>query len=441
MRVLWLCNVMLPVVSRHLNREENVREGWLSGLAEALTPKESGVELALAFPVGEDLDGLKCEVQIGEALVPCYGFYEETLHLEKQDKGLRERIAKILQEFMPDMVHCFGTEYDHTEALLDVWDSRKALVGIQGVCDAIAKAYYADLPKSVIKRVTFRDWLKKDDIQKQKEKFVLRAKRERRVIEKAKHVTGRTTLDREYVKGIRSDIVYHPMNETLRSEFYEGKWNLQQCEPHSIFVSQGDYPLKGLHYILHAMPMIMEKYPDVKLYVAGNSVVNWNNFKDKIKISSYGLYLRSLLERYDLFDKVVFTGRLSGNSMKERMMKSHLFVCSSVMENSPNSLGEAMLLGVPCVSAGIGGVPDLFEDGIDGILYEGYELSENDQGEDNEEKQLRQARQLAEAVIFVWENESKLHEYSENAKRHARDTHSPENNTKRLLEIYCEICQ
>ena len=120
--------------------------------------------------------------------------------------------------------------------------------------------------------------------------------------------------------------------------------------------------------------MILERYPDAKLFVAGNSVVNWKTLKDKIKISSYGMYLRELLKRYGLFDKVIFTGRLSGEEMKKRMLESHLFLCASAMENSPNSLGEAMLLGVPCVSAGIGGVPDLFKDEVDGIIYAGHVL-------------------------------------------------------------------
>lgn len=47
---------------------------------------------------------------------------------------------------------------------------------------------------------------------------------------------------------------YYPMNETLRSNFYTAQWNREQCIPHSIFLSQGDYPIKGLHYMLLAMP-------------------------------------------------------------------------------------------------------------------------------------------------------------------------------------------
>lgn len=63
------------------------------------------------------------------------------------------------------------------------------------------------------------------------------------------------------------------MNETLRPEFYEGRWDLNGVEPHSIFISQGDYPLKGFHFVLQAMPKILKEYPDAKLYVAGKSII------------------------------------------------------------------------------------------------------------------------------------------------------------------------
>lgn len=65
-------------------------------------------------------------------------------------------------------------------------------------------------------------------------------------------------------------------------------------------------------------------------------------------------------------------GKLTAGQMRDRYLASSLYVCCSALENSPNSLGEAMLLGMPCVSADVGGIPSMFTDGVDGILYRGF---------------------------------------------------------------------
>lgn len=45
--------------------------------------------------------------------------------------------------------------------------------------------------------------------------------------------------------------------------------------------------------------------------------------------------------------------------MIEQYLKAHIFVCPSSVENSPNSLGEAQLLGVPCIGSIAGGIPSM----------------------------------------------------------------------------------
>ena len=63
-------------------------------------------------------------------------------------------------------------------------------------------------------------------------------------------------------------------------------------------------------------------------------------------------------------------GKLSEEEMKQQFLKSNVFVCASVLENSPNTVGEAMLLGVPVVASRAGGIPDMITDGSEGLLFE-----------------------------------------------------------------------
>jgi glycosyltransferase involved in cell wall biosynthesis len=464
---------MLPAVAAHLQKEENVKEGWLSGMAALLLERreENGIELSVAFPVERGMDGFAGVVPVGNGSLSCYGFYEDTSHAERYDRRLEAGMKAILERARPDLVHCFGTEYAHTLAMARVHPApEKLLVGIQGLCGVYAQAYMADLPQEVQNSATLRDLLRRDSLRRQQRKFAARGRRETEIMRRAGHVTGRTAWDEYYAKKWNPGIRYHFLNETLRPEFYKGGWQKAACEPHRIFLSQGDYPIKGLHYLLAALPRIAARFPDVQAVVAGNSPVKASSWRGRLGLSGYGRYLRRLLREAQAQDRVAFAGKLSARQMKEQYLRSGLYVCCSAMENSPNSLGEAMILGVPCVTADVGGIPSLFCGGTDGISYRGYrdggitfyQECEMDQESDPMDRQsdrigqepggsgqepygkespplAAQAERLAQAVLEIWSAPERLAFYSENARSHARRIHDREANYRTLLGIYARI--
>lgn len=467
MRILWICNIMLPAVAERLGRESSSKEGWLSGLLDVILERreENGIELHLAFPAQEP-EAIPHKLELDRGAVFCYGFWEDTAHAERYDLALENRLRQITEEARPDVVHCFGTEYAHTLALVRAFGRpSRTLVGIQGLCAVYAEAYMADLPEKVINCVTFRDWLKKDSLRSQQQKFVERGKREMEALQLTGHITGRTDFDRFYARKWNPDAVYHPMNETLRSCFYQGSWPAEDYEPRTIFVSQGDYPIKGFHYLLAALPEIVRAFPDAKVKVAGADLTRQDSLKDRLKRSGYGRYLRELLSVEGIAQKVSFLGRLSAEEMKREYLTCGVYVCCSALENSPNSMGEAMLLGVPCVTADVGGIPNLFIHGQDGLLYKGFRsekiefynmrddigtdinrdgpleeaLSENGEKRQNSRELEGNAHRLAAAVIEIWRKPDKTRAFCENARLHAKKTHDREQNYRKMVEIYASI--
>lgn len=443
MKILWLCNMMLPVVGMHLGLETSPKEGWLSGLLnQVLADDQNRIEhLALAFPVSKGLlaaEGLtKEETSILQGSLECqgkqveyYGFYEDTARPEVYDEALEEILQELLDRCAPDMVHIFGTEYPHTLAMTRAYNRpERTLIGVQGLCSLCADAYVASLPEGVIESKTFRDVLKQDSILQQQEKFAKRGDHEREAVKNVGHITGRTQWDAYWTGKWNPKATYHKMNETLRADFYTERWDMQKAQPGAIFLSQGDYPLKGLHYMLLAMPEILARYPEAKVYVAGNSLVKSDTLKDRMKISGYGKYLKKLIRQLKLQEKVVFLGRLSAQQMKEQYLRSSAYVCCSSVENSPNSLGEAMLLGMPCVAADVGGISSLMVDGVDGILYQGFCT--------DQPLSLGQiAGNLAKAILRLWGDSAALVGYCENARNHAKITHDGKANFEKLMEIY-----
>lgn len=451
MRVLWLCNFMLPAVAQHLGQKGTNKEGWISGMAEVILKRcqDNDIQLGIAFPVPVQMDGYREILNIYGGSLTCYGFYEDTFRAENYDPALEEKMQGILEDFKPDVIHCYGTEYPHTLAMCRTCqDKQKILISIQGLCSVYANTYFADLPQKVVKSATFRDCLKKDSLQEQKRKYEKRGKNEIEAIKLAGNIAGRTEWDHFYTSEWNPKARYYHLNETLRSCFYNIRWDKEKASPQTIFLSQGNYPIKGLHYMLLALPDILKKYPNTQIYVAGDSIIRDRTWKEKIKISSYGKYLRNLIKKLKLEEHVEFLGSLTAEQMRDRYLSSSLFVCPSTIENSPNSLGEAMLLGMPCISADVGGVRSIFTAGKDGILYPGYVTRQNefdrkylgaDQRNDSETALANNAKALADAVISMWDETDKQQFFCENAANHAERNHNREENYRRMLEIYADI--
>lgn len=429
MRVLWLCNIMLPFIAKSLGQKIVIKEGWLSGLASKLmaNQEKNDITLAICFPESENRAFVKGDTSLfvkdKAQGVDYYIFREDTVHPEIYNADMEESLGAVIKDFEPDLVHIFGTEYPHTLACVKAFHRpERTLIGIQGLCSAYAKVYMADLPYAVQKKKTLRDILKKDGLIEQQAKFVKRGEYEKEALSMVGHVTGRTDFDREETKLLAPNAKYHFMNETLRSDFYNDVWNIDQIERYSLFLSQGNYPIKGLHYVIDILPEIMEAFEETVVYVAGDVITANDSIRDKIKLSSYGKFLLDQIRKNKLQDHVRFVGRLQADKMCARYLKTHVFLCPSAIENSPNSVGEAMLLGVPVVSADVGGVHNLVNDGKDGLLYP-----------------KDKPRRLKESILRIFEDDKLALSLSSNARAHALKTHDPEINYRRLLDIYHEI--
>lgn len=414
MKILWLTNVPLPEAGNLMGEKALPFGGWLINTSKVLSTLEK-VNLTISFP----FNGLdKVKLLVGKN-INYFAFPE--IKNENTEITQNKHLEEVINQVRPDIVHIFGTEFAHTLAMVNVCKSKniKTIISIQGLVSIYATHYMANLPQNIQKRYTIRDLIKQDNILQQQKKFIRRGMFEIESIKKVNHVIGRTTWDKACTKQINPNVHYHFCNETLREEFYKNTWDINKCEKHSIMLSQGSYPLKGLHFMLEAMPLILKKFPDTKLYIGGNDITKSNTLKEKLKISSYGKYIKDLIRKYNLQNNVIFTGILDEHQMCERLLKSNVFVCPSSIENSPNSLGEAMILGVPCVSSDVGGVADMLKHHEEGFVY-----------------QVDAPYMLAHYVSEIFENDELVIKFSRNAREHALKTHNPETNTKMLVDIY-----
>ena len=178
--------------------------------------------------------------------------------------------------------------------------------------------------------------------------------------------------------------------------------------------------------MLEALKDIRKFYPEVKLRVAGGVSLNDEGFKNRLRQKNYQRYLSKLIVKYNLLDCVEFLPPLKADEMKKMYLKSNVFVSPSSIENSPNSLGEAMILGVPCVSSLVGGVGNMLIDGVEGFFY-----------------QHDAPYMLAFYVMRIFETQDRQREQlvymTDAAQAHAQRLFDRRKNAEQMLEIYGEV--
>lgn len=288
----------------------------------------------------------------------------------KYNKTLEKHWKIICNQFKPDLIHIHGTEYSHGLACINACPEIKSIVSIQGLVHRCAEVYFGGLSfTDVLKNITIRDMFKLDTLFNKKHQFNKRGINEIKLIKKADAIVGRTMWDYANVKKINNTIKYYLGNEILRNKFYNNIWKIENVEVHSIFCGQGTYPIKGLHFLIKAIYIVKKTYPDVKLYIAGTNIIDRTTFKNKLKETGYARYIYKLIKKLDLEDQIIFTGCLNQKEMIEKLLKTNIYILPSIIENSSNSLCEAMIMGMPCIATTSGGTMSLLKHEEEGYLY------------------------------------------------------------------------
>lgn len=408
MRLLWLCNLMPGIVREALEGKARAGGLWVDSVLSGL--RREGESIHILCPGGENRGSLDEKVS--------YVTFREGLPYVYLPE-LKTLFGEEIRAFQPDVIHIWGTEYGHTLAMMNAAEKcgmlSHTVVSIQGLCSVIERHYTEGIPYRVCRAYTFRDLVRQDNLLQQQRKFALRGELERRALEKAQHILGRTHWDRACTAAINPQAAYHFCNETLREPFYSGQWRYENCRKHRVFASSCDYPVKGFHYLLEAFAEVSKSYPDAVLGVPGECFLT----ASRLRRTRYQKYLGELVRRYGLEDRLEFLGSLTAEEMKREYGKANVFVLPSTIENSPNSLGEAMLLGVPCVAADVGGVTDFLTGDREGKLYPSTE-----------------AYMLAYWIDQIFKMEDKAEAMGQAARSHAMKTHDPEKNLNTLLDVY-----
>ncbi len=404
MKVLWITPVMLHPVARVYNKEKTVLGGWVNALFELLG-KEDGIDLGIICPAPikdfttREIDGVRF------FLIP----QSATTEIRKD---IQSYMVEVQKEFKPDVVHVHGSEFPMGYNWILANGVKNVMISIQGLISVIAKYYLAGI-NDISSYNTLRDMIRRDSVTQQQKKFFERGKIERKLLSRVPYIAGRTYWDYSHTRALNPSSKYFKIGEILREGFRSGrKWRYEDCRRHSIFMSQGEYPVKGVHKVIEALEIVKRQYPDVTLRIAGNSPVD----KSFIRLGGYGKYLKTLIKGKGLEDNIRFLGTLGEEEMVKEYLGANLFINASAIENSPNSLGEAMMLRMPVLSSYCGGTPDLLASSPESL----YRFEEGEI--------------LACKIIEIFDKEGDV-----GIAGIEEELYDPRQNVERLLAAYSEI--
>ena len=414
MKVLWITNIIMPSVCRDINLPCSCFGGWLE--ASALSLKDR-VNLSIAtIYSGEelfikDIDGIN------------YILLPSKTKMYKYDSSLEVLWKKVKKIVNPDIVHIHGTEYPYGLSYLKACGNSNVLVSIQGLLGECAKHYFDGISKKdIFHSLSFSSFIMKQDLFSGQREFKERSLLERQMIINCENFAGRTKWDQSIVRAVNPSARYFFIGESLRKSFYTDIWDKKNCIKHSIFLSQAGYPIKGLHIFLKALVLVKQRFPDVKVRIAGPDITLAQTWKQKILQSGYARMLIKQILKFQLRDHIEFLGPLDENMMKAEYLKTNVFVCPSSLENSPNSLAEAQILGTPCIASFVGGVPDMVLHKETGFLYRFEDYSV-----------------LAAYICEIFEGQYDLDKLSKNEQELALKRHNKESIIDSMLLVYSQI--
>ena len=321
-------------------------------------------------------------------------------------------VMDIINGFRPDIIQLFGLETSFGSILNSVTEI-PVVVHVQGICLACCTKWfpmgispmkiwwYHRLPDK-IKFVTTSDFYRK---------FVALSKIERSNYAIYKYYLGRTDWDFDLTRMLAPDSKYYFCNEVLRAEFYDGNWK-PYCGGKVVLttVTNGEI-YKGFDTILHTAALLKE----------GGVSFEWNVYGVNECFGVKKAIEHSIGKRF--FEcNVYFRGKKSAKDLVGILELTTFYVHPSHIDNSPNALCEAMLVGVPCIASYVGGISSLIDNKVSGFL-----IGDGD------------AYHFASVIMRLSNDYDSLMKISQNAKKVAMKRHDKLSILENLNNIYADI--
>jgi phosphatidylinositol alpha-mannosyltransferase len=277
---------------------------------------------------------------------------------------LRQRIREILRRERIDLVHVHG--------------------GLNPVLGLIAPEAAGDLDIPVV--ATFHSWFHRSALCR-----IFRRPLQRRLDRHAAVIAVSQPVVEAHARYFEADwrIIPNGVDTSFFRPICSDRSSSRDAEPELLFLGRLD-PRNGLDTVLSAMPAVLERFPEVRLTIAGDGP------------------LRRLYERLaaPVGRHISFIGSVNGNR-PAFYSRADLYLCPTTKASFGITLLEAMACATPMVVSDITGFRELVSGGDEAVL-----VPKNDSGawaetiiallQDKRRRERMGSAGLTKAARFAW---------------------------------------
>lgn len=416
MKILWFTNSPCGSIRRFSKSVET--GGWMISLEDEIKLKND-IQLSVAYISSMNENSFSfdhvtyypiCRDVLQNRIVR---FISKLKPLNNVDAQMLPKLLSVVNVVKPDLIHIHGTE-ECFGLIQDFIKDIPIVFSIQGLIAPYSEKFFSGISFSDAKKNESNiDKIKQISIVNNYKSFLYRAVREKHFLSNARYIFGRTFWDKNCTLAINPKRKYYVVNEILRPEFYNKQWKG--------FISTGKISLvsiitagiyKGFETLLKTA-VILNKYSNISFEW---HIVGYSNQDKWVRIAEKVTDIKS----EDC--NIVYHGKLDAGQLSDLLCCSDIYVHVSHIENSPNSVCEAMLLGMPVIATYAGGTASLLKNQEDGVL-----IQDGD------------PYVLSGTIVDFLQNKEKTLNYARSAKERAHKRHDKKQIVEDVILLYEKI--
>jgi glycosyltransferase involved in cell wall biosynthesis len=302
----------------------------------------------------------------------------------------RIRIHRCLCEIQPDLVHGFGTESSYSYAA--VTSPYPSLLMMQGVQSEILRA---------IGNARWRS-----------PQLFVPLMLERSTVRSCRNFICETNFASEFVRRLNPTANVHMLRTPVRPEFFAIQRNRPLGEAPVLLFVGSVIPEKGIEVLLHAFLEVLKDFPGAHLRVIGHYA------------PAYAPVIQSIMTRLGIEDRVTLHGYCEIAELVQHFAEATLMVLPTFMDTAPNVVAEAQVSGVPVVATVVGGIPEMIESDVTGVLV-----------------QPRSAASLTAGLLRLLNDSATARSMAATAQERAILDYEPDQQVKKLIGVYRAVLQ